>query len=359
MDARTSNLEYGLFSSPGQVREHNEDAVLAVPEHNLWVIADGMGGHAAGEVASEIVIGSIKEFFEKNSNLNDAIFSAQQRLKDAVENENFEEGMGTTVVAAHVNGNRYKISWVGDSRAYLWFDDQVRQLTHDHSYVQQLLDEGAISEKEADTHPEKCTLTRCLGGGIEDELVVDSISGTLFAKEKLILCTDGINSELDDSEIALCMKNTQNASAADSAKALVEAAVAAGGNDNASAIVIASAKDAPARIQQTAPRPIINTPPVRMSVQGRRFLPLFIVVAVALLIAAISAFFISGRSSGSPANTEFIYSGPNTGGLIQDDQALNINYGAEGINEVLMQNDNQEIWRADFEAGENDETTFP
>lgn len=297
-------IEHGQHSSPGRVRDHNEDAIAAEPELGLWIVADGMGGHEAGEVASAMVVDHIAVRVRDGAGLESAILDAQQELKKAVERGDGPEGMGTTVVVAQICGDRYEIAWVGDSRAYVWHDGHLRQLTHDHSFVQQLVDEGAISPDEAERHPERSTLSRCLGGGIDDELIVDTVTGTLFAGERLILCTDGVNSELDGEQIAACFHDALGTSAANAARRLVEAAVQAGGRDNATAIVITADPNAPRRVQQTAPRPALRT--ARDAHVRSRKAALVGMVLVPLLVAlAAVVYFLGNNSHHQPAGQRF------------------------------------------------------
>ena len=320
--------EHGQYSSPGRVRDHNEDAVLAEPDLGLWIVADGMGGHEAGEVASAMVVDHIAARVRDGAGLDSAILDAQQELKRAVERGDGPEGMGTTVVVAQIRGDRYEIAWVGDSRAYIWHDGHLRQLTHDHSYVQQLVDEGAISQDEAERHPERSTLSRCLGGGIDDELVVDKVAGTLFAGERLILCTDGVNSELEDEQIAVCLDDALDASAADAARHLVEAAVAAGGHDNATAIVITAGPNAPTRIQQTAPRPAVRTG--RDShVRSRKVALVAMVLVPAFIALAAVVYFLGNNSHHQPAGQRF--------------------NGPAGSSVAPPPDEDSELWRSGFE----------
>lgn len=272
----------------GHVREHNEDSFLTAPELGLWVVADGMGGHAAGEVASQIVCEQIEVSVSGGKSLEQAIADAQAAITRAIKLGHGAPGMGTTVVAALVHGGRYEIRWVGDSRAYLWDGKQLRLLTHDHSFVQELLDQGAITCEEAESHPEKSTLTRCIGGGDMVEGRSDRLSNSFFANELLILCTDGICGELSFEEIEQVVKqHTETSNCAQQlCKALVDSALERGGNDNATAVVVAAPAEAPKRVQQTAPHRSINLDSYQGKVSRMPSI-LILIVIVTLLLATI------------------------------------------------------------------------
>jgi len=252
---------FGSETAVGHVREHNEDSHLADQELGLFIVADGMGGHEAGEVASRIACASIRAAVAEGQQLSQAIAAAQAAIARAIDSGEGASGMGTTVVALRIDGMRYRIAWVGDSRAYLWHDGQLRQLTQDHSYVQELIDNNAISREEAETHPEKSTLSRCLGGGLDDELEIDELSGHFFSGERLVLCTDGVSGELSDDELAACLRAHTEEAPEKIAAEVVASALAAGGNDNATVIVIEAPAEAPDRIRHTAPRKSIGADP--------------------------------------------------------------------------------------------------
>lgn len=252
---------FGCATEIGHVREHNEDSYLADPDLGLFVVADGMGGHEAGEVASHLACHAIQSSLQKGQDLKTAIHDAQYAIDRAVDSGTGSPGMGTTVVVLQLIDKRYQLAWVGDSRAYLWHDGQLRQLSQDHSYVQELVDNQAISPEEAEHHPEKSTLSRCLGGGIDDQLNVDELTGVLYQGERIILCTDGVSGELSDDQIARCMRTHSERTPAEIARALVDAALDAGGSDNATVLVVAAPGTATDRMRRTAPRKSIQARP--------------------------------------------------------------------------------------------------
>ena len=225
----------------GNVRTNNEDAFLAEPTLKLWVVADGMGGHEAGEVASAITIKAINKSIEQGKNLSDAIQNAHHDVLDGGLKGIGPAGMGSTVVAVHCADSRYQVGWVGDSRAYLWtrhgeHKGDLQLITTDHSYVQMLIDAGAITEEEADSHPDKNVITQCLGSLDLADVKVDVIEGEWQTNQWIVLCSDGLTDELQDSQISAILANCQTAE--DAANALLREALHAGGRDNTTVIVL-------------------------------------------------------------------------------------------------------------------------
>lgn len=234
----------GHRTDTGRVRCHNEDSYLVDPEYGLFVISDGMGGHAAGDVASAVAIESIGTYVRSGQLIDDAIQKAHHAVVHASHNGRGKPGMGATAVALHLNKNGYRIAWVGDSRAYLW-DGKLRRLTRDQTYVQKLLDEGLVTEEEARIHPERNIITQALGFEDLKNLTIENVSGLLYRGEKILLCSDGLTSELNDHQIThiLASGNT-NQQVIDN---LIAAANANGGQDNITALLISAADGAPVR----------------------------------------------------------------------------------------------------------------
>ncbi|HMA97821.1 MAG TPA: protein phosphatase 2C domain-containing protein [Wenzhouxiangella sp.] len=282
----------GVSSAVGHVREHNEDYFVAAPDLGFWAVADGMGGHSAGEIASRIACESLLSAARSGKTLQDGIKDADRAIAKAIEAGDGAEGMGTTVVAVQLNGRRYDIAWIGDSRAYLWQDDQLCQLTHDHSFVQQLLDHDAIAVEEAECHPAKHILTRCLGGGTGGPAHSDLISSSFFAGEILILCTDGISGEVsaESLEQEIRAQVAQSHSPEIISKALVELALDHGGKDNATAVVIMAPDNAPERVHQTVPSPSTNSKPNAPQGLGlgKRNLLIAVILFVFLMIVLLA-----------------------------------------------------------------------
>ncbi len=217
-------------TDPGLVREHNEDDCVCVPESGLCVVADGMGGHACGEVASAIAVEQIPARLRERATLDEAIRAAHRAIRQAPSHGRGRPGMGTTVVAARLDGAGFSLAWVGDSRAYLFDRGRVQQLSRDHSHVQELVEQGELTPAEAARHPLSSVVTRALGAGFDEPTDVDAHHGRLVQGQALLLCSDGLNGELDDDRIASVIAATPDLEQA--AENLVRAARDAGGRDN-------------------------------------------------------------------------------------------------------------------------------
>ncbi len=225
----------------GNVRNNNEDAFLADADAGLWVVADGMGGHEAGEVASEITIKTITSCINQGASLPEAIQRAHRAILMAGQRGKGARGMGSTVVAVHSDSSHYQIAWVGDSRAYLWtrtgeHTGTLQQLTTDHSYVQMLVQAGAITASEADTHPDRNVITQCLGSLDLADVNVDCYEADWQDKQWLILCSDGLTDELEDSQISAILASSSTVE--DAARNLLREALASGGRDNTTVAVV-------------------------------------------------------------------------------------------------------------------------
>lgn len=230
----------------GLLRENNEDAILSNPKLGLWLVADGMGGHAAGEVASDIARTVIEREISAGRGLAAAINCAHQCVLQAAADGDGRYGMGSTVVALQSNGNRLEVAWVGDSRAYLWADGALRSLTTDHSYVQMLYQSGLISAAEMSAHPEKNVITQCLGSTELDALKVDTVNHQWQPCDWVLLCSDGLTDGVSDGEIEELLRRASTpASAVD---ALLQAALDKGGRDNISIIVVAQPQSFSSRL---------------------------------------------------------------------------------------------------------------
>lgn len=234
MTGTEDKINYAIHSVPGQVRAHNEDSILSCPELGLWVIADGMGGHERGEVASAIVVATIAESIAQQDSLEVAIHAANQAVIQAAKLDPSSKGMGSTVVAVKFNGADYQLAWVGDSRAYLLTDHSIAPLSQDHSWVQAMIELGQLSAEEARNHPRKNEITQCLG--YESlALEVGVQCGTLQNGQRLLLCSDGLHGELSDQHLF----NLAASGELDSAViALINAANHAGGKDNISCALL-------------------------------------------------------------------------------------------------------------------------
>jgi len=227
-------------SDVGKVREGNEDALLV--RDSVYAVADGMGGHLAGEVASATALEPIEELdgriFQDNAAavtaLRDAVVAANERVSQlAVDNPDYR-GMGTTLTAALVEGRRLHVAHVGDSRAYLLRDGHFSQLTDDHTLVQHLVDEGQITREEAARHPQRSVITRAIG--VSHDVDVDSMSLELQPGDQLLLCSDGLSGVVEDEDIARTLVETDDPD--DAVDALIHLANDAGGPDNITVLLL-------------------------------------------------------------------------------------------------------------------------
>jgi len=231
-------IDYACGTHAGLVRHDNEDAYYADPALGLWIVADGMGGHQAGEVASGGVIQELPISVQQGESLADAIEMAHLMIQMASEQIAGPGHMGSTVVALKLTGLHYEIAWVGDSRAYLWSGHQLTRLTKDHSYVQMLLDMGMVMEDEIYTHPSRNVISQGLGvGGINGGSVkADVVEGELAVGDTLMLCSDGLTGGIRDYLIAEVLATAEDNQ--DRLKQLIEASLAFGGVDNVTIILL-------------------------------------------------------------------------------------------------------------------------
>ncbi|MDO8863508.1 protein phosphatase 2C domain-containing protein [Haliea sp. E1-2-M8] len=216
-------------------REHNEDAFFVDDALGLMVVADGVGGHQAGEVASLVTCEVLARDVHGIGDLEGAIRSANLEVRDAVAAGRGKAGMATTVVAAQFDGPRYELAWVGDSRAYLW-DGQLKLLTRDHSYVEALLEKGQITFAEARHHPRKNVIVQAIGLQDEDKLRVGSNRGQLQADDILVLCSDGLSDVIDCDRLAAILAQDQPLE--QRCQQLVQTAVSNGGRDNVTVVLV-------------------------------------------------------------------------------------------------------------------------
>ncbi|MFA7553985.1 MAG: PP2C family serine/threonine-protein phosphatase [Spongiibacteraceae bacterium] len=225
-------IQFDAKTHPGRVRDHNEDQVYGSADSKLWIVADGMGGHACGEVASEIVVKRLRSSFHEGETLAASIDLAHQAvLFEAGQNEK-AKGMGATVVAMSITPERYTIAWVGDSRAYRLRNNKIELLTQDHSYLEWLKDNG-ITIEEARKHPKRNVITQSIGVG---EPNPDTVNGEYKPGDRYLLCSDGLNDELTDVEICSILRAKDNAEVI--TERLIQAALDKGGRDNISVIVV-------------------------------------------------------------------------------------------------------------------------
>jgi PPM family protein phosphatase len=229
-------IEFGHLSHVGLRREHNEDTYYGDAELGLWLVADGMGGHEFGEVASALARDTIVKETRAGRPLAEAIRLADEEIISHSRRRAEALPMGTTVAAARLSDNRFEVSWVGDSRAYLW-NGELRQISQDHSYVQELIDQGAITAEQARSHPHRNVVTQALGVTDPNSLKVETITGEFKPGMQLLLCSDGLTEEVDDATIAHVLSRSE-LSPQECVDQLILAALDGGGSDNVTVLVV-------------------------------------------------------------------------------------------------------------------------
>jgi protein phosphatase len=232
-------ITYGAVTHVGQVRTGNEDSLLA--DNNVFMVADGMGGHNAGEVASLMAVEHLREAASgiiAETDLVQALVHANEVIYAESMTNHLHHGMGTTLAAMVVlDNNNIVVAHVGDSRVYMWHEKALTRLSKDHSYVQELVDEGIVSIDEARTHPRRNIVTRALG--IDAEVDVEANTFPVTVGAWYVLCSDGLVDEISDADIAKVLERCTTPHEA--SQALVDAANAAGGRDNITVIVVSTA----------------------------------------------------------------------------------------------------------------------
>ena len=246
-------IEVAGLSHVGLVRKHNEDSIFWDAGLGLFVVADGLGGHAAGEVASRIVVERIEKAIEStagqdvkslpsydsglsaNGNrLRAAILDSDSAITDDIVRHPERETMGSTVVACLVEGSKATIAHVGDSRAYLVGEEAIAQVTRDHSWVAEQVANGILTIDEAKRHPFRNVITQALGNG--NDLAIDVVELELKGSDAILLCSDGLSGMVPDEDILSIVKQASNLQVA--ARGLIDRAIENGGEDNVSVVVL-------------------------------------------------------------------------------------------------------------------------
>ena len=236
-------MSYRWWSScrttAGRRRRVNEDAFLSLDDVGLWLVADGMGGHARGDVASRIVVEAFEGLTRPRS-LDDFAIEVRQRLaranrrvRDEMRRAGDNQIMGSTVVVFVVHKRQWMCVWAGDSRAYLLRDGRLQQLTHDHSIVQEMVDRGELRREEALKHPASNQVTRAVGA--QEQLHLDEFRSTLRDGDAVLLCSDGLNKEVDDDEMTTILEDCDCDEASEE---LIELTLERGARDNVTAAVV-------------------------------------------------------------------------------------------------------------------------
>jgi serine/threonine-protein phosphatase Stp1 len=228
---------------PGKVRSNNEDAFLARPNERLWTVADGMGGHEDGEWASQCIVDQLaatslgQDFDADLTEVANAIHAANAAIHAAAERD--AKQMGSTVVALLIEGPRFAVFWVGDSRVYLLRDGQIVRLTKDHSQVQAMVDAGQLTLEEAASHPMSNVIVRAVG--VDGRLELDAIIDEALPGDVFVLCSDGLTDVAADADIAATAAGKPPAAAAQD---LLDLTLLRGAPDNVSIVVVACSEAA-------------------------------------------------------------------------------------------------------------------
>ncbi|HAS52402.1 MAG TPA: serine/threonine protein phosphatase [Gammaproteobacteria bacterium] len=228
-------------SHVGMVRTINEDACLAMPELGLWVVADGMGGHEAGDVASQMIVETLQQTPPPPSwpdfldSVREALHNVNRRLRRESVQRYQNRTIGSTVVVLLAYKNQCACLWVGDSRIYRLREGHLEQLTRDHSHVQELVDQGLIAPEEAHRHPLANVITRAVGSA--DHLEIDEVIHPLQNGDLFLLCSDGLNKSVTDEEIVRLLAHSHH-NCQEAVKAFIHLALMRDASDNVTTVVV-------------------------------------------------------------------------------------------------------------------------
>ncbi len=217
-------------------RTRNEDTYYADASLGLFLVADGMGGHQHGEVASALVREAMIELVTRGQSLIEAVNGAAERLLSHPRDSDDLLPMGTTIAALHTRGDGYEVAWVGDSRIYLW-QRELRQISHDHSLVQALVEAGQLDPAQAAQHPQRNVLTQALGVTPIEQLHIGMARGKLLPGMTFLLCSDGLTDAVNDTSIACTVART-NLAAQECVDQLILSALDGGGDDNITSLIV-------------------------------------------------------------------------------------------------------------------------
>ena len=243
----TTTLRHGAATDIGRARKANEDSLLVEPP--LFAVADGMGGHSAGDVASQTAVAVLKRAASDGQSLAASVREANREVFGRSEADKALAGMGTTMTAILAGGERLEIAHVGDSRAYQLRNGRLTRLTTDHTVMERLVRQGRIRPEEARHHPQRSVLERALGVDAEVEVDLQTIDAR--AGDRVLLCTDGLTGMLDENRIRQVLEEEPDPAAA--SERLVAEAVAAGGHDNVSVIVVDYPRDPASGLDAASP----------------------------------------------------------------------------------------------------------
>lgn len=237
-----TNWSFFSFSQthPGKVRTYNEDAYLALQKEGVWVVADGMGGHESGDIASRILVDTVeqtvtrlgKEYINPDR-IREALLDANERIFQYGRHDLSESTIGTTAIVLLIENGNFHCLWVGDSRFYLYRDKVLIQKSKDHSQVMEMVEQGLIGAKDAEDHPMANVITRAVG--VDRHLMIDQLSGSILPNDQFLLCSDGLSKELTLQDMNACF---QAQSVNDVGLALMHSALVRGASDNVTCVVV-------------------------------------------------------------------------------------------------------------------------
>jgi len=226
----------GHVTHVGNVRMHNEDCYEVDAEANFCVLADGMGGHEGGEIASRIVVDCVSREVRNGKPMPEALVLAHYAVRKAADNGEGKPGMGSTAVALKLENGDFDVVWVGDSRAYVWDGKQLTQITKDHSLVQHMVDEGRITPEEALVHPQRNYITQAIGMSDLHKMEVGRVQGRLQHGQQLLLCSDGLSSEISTAEMIEILALELNES--QKVDLMIQKSLDNGGADNVTVLLV-------------------------------------------------------------------------------------------------------------------------
>jgi protein phosphatase len=318
-------LATGAATDQGQVRDNNEDAYVVDPQRELFAVADGMGGHRGGEVASHTAIEALRAAIASGANVEIAITRANTAVIDRASGDVELSGMGTTLTALVVAGpSSLLVGHVGDSRAYLLHDGEMTRITDDHSLVEELVRDGRLTPEQAEAHPQRAIVTRALG--VDPDVDVDLYPIDVTTGDRIILCSDGLTTMVRDRDVERIARNEPDPQRA--AESLLSAANNAGGDDNITVVIVdvlesdgssqPIAAAAPVAAEQHAeeppsepePPPTPKVPKHRMrTVRGVILVAIPLLIILAIAVGAIGWYARDSYYVGHSGNEVVIYKG--------------------------------------------------
>jgi serine/threonine protein phosphatase PrpC len=292
----TSRFRVGARTDVGRVRKGNEDSYMATEP--LFAVADGMGGHRGGGVASKLALDTLKKAAGGTLALPEVVKEANEAVFRKASADRALTGMGTTLTALLAEGEHLKLAHVGDSRAYLVRDGELQRITKDHTLVERMVDEGRITPEDAEIHPQRSILTRALG--VDEDVQIDQATIEARPGDRIVLCSDGLTGMVGEERILEILSQHDDPQAA--SDALVDAANEAGGVDNVTVVVIDVIDEA----GKQATAPPAAPPSARRRIPPVLLKTMIPLVLIALALVAIKAMFIDqqwfvGESNGNVA----------------------------------------------------------